>query len=157
MKVLVALDDSTISLRAAREAVRLFPGAEFLVVNVNRRPVPWLAPGPFGATYATSFVDLPPVGLDDEALAERAHASGIDDPETITTVGEPASAICDAAEEHDVDVVVIGSHDKGVLGRLLHPSIAHAVVSGTHRPVLVVSGRPPLTIDHDEPHGHPAS
>ena len=37
MKVLIALDDSAASARAAREAVRLFEpaGAEFLVISVT--------------------------------------------------------------------------------------------------------------------------
>jgi hypothetical protein len=39
-KVLIALDDSPILLRAAREAARLFPDAEFLVVNMTRRTAP---------------------------------------------------------------------------------------------------------------------
>lgn len=36
MKILIALDESPVSARAAREAVRLFSpaGAHFLVVNV---------------------------------------------------------------------------------------------------------------------------
>ena len=48
-----------------------------------------------------------------------------------------------AAEEHDVDVVVVGSHDRGMLSRLLDPSVAAGVVRGTYRPVLVVSGHSP--------------
>jgi nucleotide-binding universal stress UspA family protein len=152
MKVLVALDESQISLRAAREAVRLFPGAEFTVVTVNRRPVPWIMQGPYGGTYFTTFVDLPPEGLDDETLTGLAASAGITDAETVTAIGDPAYAICQAAEQHDADVVVVGSHDKGLLGRLFAPSIAHAVVTGTFRPVLVVSGTRPPVADPESSH-----
>jgi nucleotide-binding universal stress UspA family protein len=141
-KVLIALDDSPISLRAAREAGRLFPDAEFLVVNVTRRIVPWVSAGEFGTVYPLTFSDLTEVPIDEEVLFDRAHIAGIDDAEFLTLKGDPASVICSAAEEHDVDAVVVGSHDKGVLRRLLDPSVAQAVVQGTYRPVLVVSGTP---------------
>jgi nucleotide-binding universal stress UspA family protein len=60
----------------------------------------------------------------------------------LESYGDPARVICMTAEEQDVDAVVVGSHDKGLLRRLLEPSVAQAVVQGTHRPVLVVSGTP---------------
>ena len=141
-KVLIALDDSPISLRAAREAARLFPAAEFLVVNVTSRVVPWIA-GDFGAVYPAILADMPAIGLDDEQLAAQADALGLEDVTVLPLEGAPAAAICEAAEANDVDVVVVGSHDKSILRRLLDPSIAQAVVQGTYRPVLVVSGTPP--------------
>lgn len=143
MKILIALDESTVSLRAAREALRLFPNGEFLIVNVGRPIVPWLTVGEFGMVYPAGAELLQGDGLDDDQLGSLAERAGIDPSEIITVTGDAAHAICQAAETHDVDVVVVGSHDKGVLRRLVDPSIAHAVVQGTYRPVLVVSGTPP--------------
>lgn len=143
MKVLVALDDSECSLRAAREAHRLFPDGEFLVINVGQRVVPWLM-GEYGMVYPADptfyAVDRP----DEAHVSSLAEEAGIDEADVVTVIGDPATAICDAAEAHDVDVVVVGSHDKGALRRLVEPSVAQAVVHGTHRPVLVVSGTPPV-------------
>jgi nucleotide-binding universal stress UspA family protein len=142
MKVLVALDQSPISLRAAREAARLFPGAEFLVVNVARTLSPWVMAGEFGSVYSPSVEEL--VARPDESeLVAYAETAGLDEAAILTAEGDPATAICLAADDHDVDVVVVGSHDKGVLGRLFDPSVAQTVVQGTYRPVLVVSGTPP--------------
>jgi len=93
--------------------------------------------------YPMRFNELPSVELSEDELVERADAAGVADAEVLSSRGDPAGAICDAAEEHDVDAVVVGSHDKGVLRRLLDPSVAQAVVQGTYRPVLVVSGTPP--------------
>ncbi|MBA3652638.1 MAG: universal stress protein [Actinobacteria bacterium] len=145
MRILVALDESAVSARAAREAVRLFgtSGAEFLVINVARTPNTSLYPTDFGA--------VAPMPHDAAYLSDQAelHAAaladqvGLADAEVITDLGDPASSICDAADAHNVDVVVVGSHDRGVIGRLLEPSVAAGVVRGTHRPVLVVSGSPP--------------
>ncbi len=145
MKILIALDESTISRRAAREARRLFPDGEFFVVNVSRRTVPWLGAGEFGMVYPAEAVTLPEEGIDDEQLTSLAASAGIVPADVLTVVGDPAHAICEAADAQDVDVVVVGSHDKGVLRRLIDPSVAQAVVQGTYRPVLVVSGAPPTT------------
>ena len=142
-KLLVALDESPISLRAAREAAQLFPEAEILVVSVTRHVVPWVVSTEFGAVYPTALHDLPVPVLDENQLSARAEEAGLDNAQVLMRHGDPAGVICAAAEEHDVDVVVIGSHDKGVLQRLLDPSVAHAVVQGTYRPVLVVSGDAP--------------
>lgn len=143
MKILVALDESAISRRAASEARRLFPDAEFLVINVSRRQVPWLAAAEYGVVYPVDSILLDDVGLDDAHLTSLAESAGIEPSDVMTVVGDPAPAICEAAEAHHVDVVVVGSHDKGVLRRLVDPSVAQAVVQGTYRPVLVVSGSPP--------------
>jgi nucleotide-binding universal stress UspA family protein len=76
-------------------------------------------------------------------LEARAEAAGVADAETLTTTGDPVLLVCEAAEEHDVDVIVVGSHDKSALRRLLDPSVAAGIVRATYRPVLVVSGEPP--------------
>ncbi|HUP73997.1 MAG TPA: universal stress protein [Acidimicrobiales bacterium] len=140
MKILIALDESPVSLRAAREAGRLFGDADYLVVNVTRHVVPWVAAGGFGTVYPIPLTELRPSGLDEEELRALVEHVGIEASEVLPEFGDPATAVCDAAEEYDVDVVVVGSHDKGVLRRLLDPSVAQAVVRGTDRPVLVVSG-----------------
>ncbi|MEZ5412164.1 MAG: universal stress protein [Acidimicrobiales bacterium] len=143
MKILIALDESEISLRAAQEAHRLFPHGEFLVVNVGHQSVPWLAVSEYGMVYPGDAAYLIDDGLDDTELTALAEAAGLEPVDMMTAVGDPADVICQAAETHNADVVVVGSHDKGVLRRLLDPSVAQAVVQGTYRPVLVVSGTPP--------------
>lgn len=55
-------------------------------------------------------------------------------------VGVPWDGICSAAREHDVDLIVIGSHGYGILDRLLGTTAAK-VVNHCDRSVLVV--RPP--------------
>ncbi len=47
----------------------------------------------------------------------------------------PAKAICDYAEEHGVDLIVIGSHGRGGMERWLIGSVAERVVR--HSPVNV--------------------
>lgn len=146
VKVLVALDGSPVSMHAAREAVRLFAStdAEFLVINVARIPTSSIYPAGFGGVVAMPPLELQQLAKPSESdVAATAARVGIDDAEVLTDVGDPVVCICAAAEDHDVDVVVVGSHDRGVLSRLLYPSVAAGVVRGTYRPVLVVSGTPP--------------
>lgn len=146
VKVLVALDESPVSLHAAREAVRLFeaPDAEFLVINVARIPISWTYPSGFGGVAAMPLLELQQLSEPSKSeIAATAARAGIEDADVLADVGDPVACICAAAEDHDVDVVVVGSHDRGVLSRLLDPSVAAGVVRGTYRPVLVVSGTAP--------------
>lgn len=150
MRVLIALDDSPVSARAARVAVGLLgavPDAEFLVVNVAGVPTAWTTGLGYGAVEPL-VVDprwLSPIGSDDEtsALATEAEAAGVPGPEVVVRAGDPVRQICAAAEEHAADVIVVGSHDKTALRRLFDPSVAAGVVRDTYLPVLVVSGTPP--------------
>jgi nucleotide-binding universal stress UspA family protein len=155
MKVLIALDESPVSARAARVAANLFSGADgtFVVVNVERFPAPWVGASGFGPIAPVepgvqALETIENFGDRDEAeaeLAAQAAEVGIPRPQVAVRAGDPATEICAAAEEHDVDVIVVGSHDKTLLRRLIDPSVAASVVRDTHRPVLVVSGQDPDT------------
>ena len=84
MKVLVALDHSPVSLRAAREAAWLFRDAEHLVVNVTQVPVPWVAAGEFGMVYPATPQELNPAeggrlrGAGVSRFVGRAERAGCD-------------------------------------------------------------------------------
>ena len=55
--------------------------------------------------------------------------------------GEAASEIVRVAKDRNVDLIVIASHGRTGLGRILFGSTAEAVVRHAHCPVLVV--KPP--------------
>ncbi len=146
MKILIALDESPVSARAAREAVRLFsgPDTEFLVINVTRFPLMWAGAGAYGMVTPLAMNPAwPDDGATQDNLVERAEAAELPDAEALTPTGDPVRLVCLAAEDNEVDVIVVGSHDKSVLRRLLDPSVAAGIVRDTYRPVLVVSGEPP--------------
>lgn len=147
--VLVALDESPVSARAAQAAVKLFastPNASFVAVNVSRLPVPWVGTAGFGAAgpmlFDRTWLDTAgrPDDTDQWALIDRARVLGVPDPDADVRVGDPIRQICAAADEHHADVIVVGSHEKSALQRLFDPSVADGVVRRTPRPVLVVSG-----------------
>jgi len=51
--------------------------------------------------------------------------------------GDPAEAIVHLAEEEGADLIVLGSHGRTGLSRLLMGSVAEAIVRKAHCPVLV--------------------
>ncbi|KUO96274.1 universal stress protein [Ferroacidibacillus organovorans] len=53
-------------------------------------------------------------------------------------VGYPAAVICEFAKEQSADLIVMGSHGRGALDRLLIGSVSHGVLNRSHVPVLVV-------------------
>ncbi len=70
-------------------------------------------------------------------LAQRGECAGLE-VEEVVAHGEPASEIVRAAREHAVDLIVISSHGRTGLGRILFGSTAESVVRHAHCPVLVV-------------------
>ena len=53
-------------------------------------------------------------------------------------VGDPATAICETAENEHCDLIVMGTHGRTGLTRLLMGSVAEAVVRRANCPVLTV-------------------
>ncbi len=70
-------------------------------------------------------------------LAEREECAGLQVEELIAH-GEAASEIVRVAAERDVDLIVLSSHGRTGLGRMLFGSTAESVVRHAHCPVLVV-------------------
>jgi nucleotide-binding universal stress UspA family protein len=70
----------------------------------------------------------------------RAQVAGVPHPVALASSGDPVIQICRAAEDHDVDVIVVGTHHKTALRQLFDPSVSTGVVRESLRPVLVVSG-----------------
>lgn len=62
--------------------------------------------------------------------------------ETMVRVGEPAGVIVHVAKEWDADLLVLGTHARGRLARLLLGSTAAYVVRHAHCAVLTVAHRP---------------
>jgi nucleotide-binding universal stress UspA family protein len=76
-------------------------------------------------------------------VAAAAKARGVAVTEHVS-VGEPARAIRTFVEDSDTDLVVMGSHGRSGLSRVILGSVAEKVLRRTRLPVLVVD------IDGDE-------
>lgn len=72
------------------------------------------------------------------ALVERATEAGVD-VESAVTVGLPANEITAYAEANDADLVVMGTHGRSGLERLILGSVTERVVRTSETPVLAVT------------------
>ncbi|HEY7063526.1 MAG TPA: universal stress protein [Chloroflexota bacterium] len=70
--------------------------------------------------------------------AQRLHAAGVPVTRQVS-VGSPRDAIVRRAADDDVAMIVMASHGRTGLRRLLQGSVAAGVVDHAHRPTLVVS------------------
>jgi len=70
-------------------------------------------------------------------VADAAAARGVPVEEHVTA-GSPSRAIRNFVEDHDIDLVVMGSHGRSGLSRVVLGSVAEKVLRRTRVPVLVV-------------------
>lgn len=73
-----------------------------------------------------------------EQLFEEAEARAGIDLESETIVGRPERAIVEYVEENDIDAVVMGSHGRSGVSRIVLGSVAETVVRRAPVPVTVV-------------------
>lgn len=134
-KVLLATDGSRYGRAAAERAIdfaRAY-GGELKVISVVDVP---------SALYGVA-----PQAVDDmvkkargyvEEVKNRADSAGLK-AETFVLEGEEAyRKITDFAKEHDINTIVLGSHGRTGLKRLLMGSVAEKTIGYAHCPVLVV-------------------
>lgn len=70
-------------------------------------------------------------------VTDVAAAHGVDVEEHVM-IGYPVRAIRQFVEDNDVDLVVMGSHGRSGLSRVVLGSVSEKVLRQTHLPVLVV-------------------
>ena len=140
--ILLPTDFSECASHAVPAAAGLarMTGARLLCLHVIEPAVPAV-----GWTPVAEPLPLADVGAQMEETAARelprvalgADCAGLVVEEVIAR-GEAASEIVRVAREHGVDLIVISSHGRTGLGRILFGSTAESVVRHAHCPVLVV-------------------
>jgi nucleotide-binding universal stress UspA family protein len=78
-----------------------------------------------------------------QALVERGRSEGLEVSFLVWT-GDPGDMIVSAAEAEHVDMVLVGSHGRGAVGRFFLGSVSEHVVRHAPCPVLVVRPREQL-------------
>lgn len=138
--VLVAMDSSPQATAALEFALTEYPDAAVTVLHVSN-PVD----GMYFAGEESMYVDFEEIERRSAAETERVfetareRAESYDaDVETVSKTGSPARAIVAYADDHDVDHVVVGSHGRSGVDRLLLGSVAELVVRRSAVPVTVV-------------------
>jgi len=141
-RILVPIDGSPTSERALQEAIKLADGKGCLrLVYVIEEVYPLDADGFAYIDYAALQQAVRHTG--ERALAqaaEKVRASGA----TVETAlleasGERVASVVDSeAGRWPADLIVIGTHGRSGLSRLLLGSVAEGVVRGASVPVLLV-------------------
>ena len=139
--VLVASDFSETSeaaLTYGREFARMF-SARLHVLHVVENTIVWVGPEAAGFDYARLQADL-------EASARERLNSVVtgEDREQLNAVPairlgtSPALEIARYAKAEAIDMIVMGTHGRGMIGQLLMGSVAEKVVRIAPCPVLTV-------------------
>jgi nucleotide-binding universal stress UspA family protein len=141
-RILLATDLSPASEGAAMQALDLAHdlGADLLIVSVIDPRSLRLPGGRFGVR-----VDQVRTGRETAAqeLVSRGRAAGVR-VNFLIWDGDPGESIVDAARSEQVDLIVVGSHGRGQVGRFLIGSVSDHVVRHAHCPVLVVRAQSTL-------------
>lgn len=109
-------------------------GAKLHLLHVYLIPTP-----PAGGAGASAFFDENEEAVADrlQLVAQDIQKSGVSVGTTVTT-GDPSRAIVQAADEVGADLIVIGTHGRRGVQRLLLGSVAETVLRHAHCPVLAV-------------------
>jgi nucleotide-binding universal stress UspA family protein len=135
-KILLATDLAATSSPATDEAFAMARrlGAELLIVSVID-PIALRLPSGRFRTRIDQVRDEREAVL--RGLVQRGQREGL----RVTSLvweGDPAESIIEAAGAEDAEVIVLGSHARGRIGRLLRGSVSHRVVRDAGIPVVVV-------------------
>lgn len=135
-KILVPLDGSTLAEAALPTAIDLLaegPTATLMLLRAAEAP-----------TLSTADTIEAQVRVMREAedylasVAARLTGFGVKGVKTSVWYGPSAPAIVEAAGVGKVDMIVMSTHGRSGLGRLVLGSVAESVLRSTHTPILLV-------------------
>jgi nucleotide-binding universal stress UspA family protein len=133
-KILVPLDGSPLGEAALAPAVSL-AGAGTTVMLLRAAEAHTL----LGADPTDAQVEV--VHEAEEYLAEvaaRLKRQGVKNVQTSVWYGPAAAAIVDAARLRKADLIVMSTHGRSGLGRLIVGSVAESVLRGTMTPIMLL-------------------
>jgi len=137
-RILVPTDGSTETRRAVQHAVELAAdqGATvYAVYVVNTASFASIGTEATADGVSDLLVEEGDAAIDDVADLAAEHDVPV---ERVLLDGTPSREIVRYAEENDIDLVVMGTHGRGGIDRLLLGSVAEKVVRASHVPVLTV-------------------
>jgi nucleotide-binding universal stress UspA family protein len=146
MRVLIATDGSDLAIHAASEAPALLAAdATFVVATVIAPTMnpeddaggfegPVITPEDAADEHRSDVVDA------DGVLASTAAALGSVPIEQLIVegTGNAGTALCARAAESAFDLIVVGSHGRGLIARAFMGSVSSYIVSHAPCPVLVI-------------------
>lgn len=146
-KILVPVDFSAtadVALRYGRELATTFGATLHVLHAVGDAVTLGVIPTP--GLYAPEIGNVGNVMVELEAdarvrlhtLVERQREGGLNIQEAVLTAISPAQAILSYATDHDIDLIVIGTHGRGAVAHFLLGSVTERVIRSAPCPVLTV-------------------
>jgi len=140
-RILVAVDGSDAASAGLREALRLAKseGAQLFILHVVNEAMPYT---PLAGAPPINFIEI----LQEsgrrvlEQARREAHAAGVPATTLLVESEERSAAhgILEQARKHEADLIILGTHGRRGLRRLVLGSDAELVVRGASAPVLLV-------------------
>jgi nucleotide-binding universal stress UspA family protein len=134
--VLVPVDGSEQSWTALEHALSEFPDADITLINVVDPIEAGYSSEATAVGYAEEWFEQAKENAED--LFDEARERTEREVGTTVEVGRPARTIVDYAEEEGFDQIVMGSHGRSGVSRILLGSVAETVVRRSPVPVTVV-------------------
>lgn len=138
--ILVPTDGSPQAQEALDYAMREFSDATITALTVLNPTEMGAGGTEMGmASYADEWMEAEEKRAEErfEELQDLAADHGVT-LEGETVIGRPARGIVNYAEEHDIDQIVMGSHGRDGVSRILLGSVAETVVRRSPCPITVV-------------------
>lgn len=135
-KVMVPLDGSALAERALPLAIDLLADRPTATLLLLRAAEATTLPGVDPTDAQVRAVREAEAYLD--SVAARLSGFGAKEVKTSVWYGPPAPAIIEAAQIGKFDIIVMGTHGRSGLGRLVLGSVAESVLRGTRIPILFV-------------------
>lgn len=140
-RILVATDFSPASIPAFRQAVASCRErrASLLIAHVLEPPIPFATEGYVMPRVYDEIAAAMRTEADKKMrkLLARARKAGVS-AKGLLLRGAPHEAIAHAARAHRVGIIVIGTHGRSGLPRLLLGSVAARLIAASRCPVVVV-------------------
>jgi nucleotide-binding universal stress UspA family protein len=135
-KLLVAVDGSSHSMKAVDFASEIAAGCKAKVIILSVVKMHIAQDLPFELRAYAKLEDIPTPSLDSLKViagdlvaeaAERSREKGVDDVSTEVQAGPVARTIVASAQQHKVDMIVIGSRGLGNIEATLRGGVSHRV------------------------------
>jgi universal stress protein A len=139
-KILCPYDFSDYADEALAYAIKL-SDAHTVISLLNIIQIPYLN-DPYGFAYfdykADELKSTTQKAMEDKVMVLRTKYPNTNIEYLIETDNDPSTKILEIQKNNDFDLVVIGSHGRKGLGRLLMGSIAESILREATCPVLII-------------------
>ena len=139
-RILVPVDGSEHAEAASEFVVDNFPDATVVLLHVINPAEAGYSAQASVPSFSEEWFEEHREHADDlfDELETAAHDAGVETVERVVEVGRPTQTIVEYAEDNDVDQIVMGSHGRSGMSRILLGSVAETVVRRATVPVTVI-------------------